>query len=123
MPGFLMHVNAEMTCFHQAGKAIIPPTQPRVLVSGQPVANVSPPPVPLATVAGCPFQVPVPGGTKPQPCVTVKWLMPSTRFLVNGLPAALITNPGPGPGICQSIEQIPQGAPTVKLVQSRVIGS
>ena len=123
MPGFLMHVKAVMSCFHQAGTATIPPTQPRVLVSGQPIATVAPPPVPLATVAGCPFQVPVPGGTKPQPCVTIKWTMPSTRFLVNGLPAALIPTPGPAPAICQSAEQIPQGPPTVKLVQSRVIGS
>ena len=123
MPGFLMHVNAVMTCFHQAGQATIPPTQPRVLVNGQPIATVAPPPVPLATVAGCPFQIPVPGGTKPQPCVTILWGMPSTRFLVNGLPAALVPAPGVAPGICQSAEQIPQGAPTVKVVQSRVIGS
>ena len=123
MPGLLMHVNAVMSCFHQAGTATIPPTQPRVLVSGQPIATVSPPPVPLATVAGCPFQVPAPSGTKPQPCVTIKWLMPSTRFLVYGLPAALLPAPGPGPGICQSVEQIPQGPPTVKTVQARVIGS
>lgn len=123
MPGLLMHVGAVMSCFHQVGTATIPPTQPRVVVSGQPIATISPPPVPLATVAGCPFQIPVPGGTKPQPCVTILWSMPSTRFLVNGLPAALIPVPGVGPGICQSIEQIPQGAPTVKVVQSRVIGS
>lgn len=125
MPGFLMHVGAVMSCFHQAGQATITSTQPRVLVSGQPVATVAPPPAPLAGVVGCPFQVPAPSGTKPQPCVTIKWLMPSTRFLVNGLPAALMPTPppAPGPGICQSAEQIPQGAPTVKLVQSRVIGS
>ena len=41
MPGFLMHVNAVMSCFHQAGQATIPPTQPRVLVNGQPVATVA----------------------------------------------------------------------------------
>ncbi len=123
MPGFLMHVGAVMSCFHQAGQATIAPTQPRVLVNGQPVATVAPPPTPLAAVAGCPFQIPVPGGTKPQPCVTILWSMPSTRFLVNGLPAALIPAPGIAPGICQSAEQIPQGAPTVKVVQPRVIGS
>lgn len=123
MPGLLMHVNAVMSCIHQAGMAVIPPTQPRVLVSGQPIATISPPPIPLATVAGCPFTVPTPGGPKPQPCVTIKWLMPSTRFLVNGMPAALLPTPGPGPGICQSVEQIPQGPPTVKAVQMRVIGS
>lgn len=122
MHGFLMHVNAVMTCIHKA-PATIPPTQPRVLVSGQPVATIKPPPVPLATVAGCPFQIPVPGGTKPQPCVNVIWAMPSTRFLINGLPAALVPAPGPAPGICESIEKIPQGAPVVDVVQSRVIGS
>lgn len=123
MPGFLMHVGAVMTCFHQAGVATIPPPQPRVVMNGQPVATISNPATPIATVAGCPFQVPVPGGTKPQPCVTIKWAMPSTRFLVNGFPAALLPALGVGPGICQSAEQIPQGAPIVKVVQSRVIGS
>lgn len=122
MPGLLMHVNAVMQCTH-AAKATITPTQPRVLVNGQPIATILNPATPLALVAGCPFQVPAPPGTKPQPCVTVKWMMPSTRFLVNGFPAALVPAPGPGPGICQSIEQIPQGPPTVSVVQTRVIGS
>src|SRR4051812_31703475 len=98
---------------------MIAPSQPRVLVSGQPVATM----VSLITVAGCPFQIPVGAGTKPQPCVTVKWLMPSTRFLVGGQPAALLPAPGAGPGLCQSPEQIPQGPPLVSTVQLRVIGT
>lgn len=122
MPGLLLHFNAAMTCFH-AAKATIKPNQTRVLVSGQPIATIASPATPIAFVAGCPFQVPAPSGTKPQPCVTVKWTMPSTRFLVGGLPAALVPAPGPGPGICQSVEQIPQGPPTVGAVQSRVVGS
>lgn len=113
-----MHVNAVMQCTHGA-KATIAPSQPRVVVNGQPVATMAS----LIAVAGCPFQIPVPGGTKPQPCMTVKWTMPSTRFLVGGQPAALIPAPGPGPGICQSAEQIPQGPPIVSVVQTRVIGS
>jgi len=118
MPGFLLHVGAKTKCFHGA-EAIIAPTQPRVMVSGQPIANIT-----AATpVAGCPFQIPVGAGTKPQPCVIIKWAMPSTRFLVNGQPAGLYVSPGPAPGICQSIEQIPQGAPVVAAAQSRVIGS
>ena len=121
MPGLLMHVGAVMQCTHGA-TATIAPSQPRVLVSGQPIATILPG-APLAAVAGCPFQIPVPGGTKPQPCVTVKWVMPSTRFLVGGQPAALIPAPGTGPGICQSAEQIPQGPPIVSVVQTRVIGS
>lgn len=118
MPGFVLHVNAAMQCFH-GGPATIAPSQPRVLVNGQPVANIAAP----ITVAGCLFQIPVGAGTKPQPCVTIKWAMPSTRFLVAGQPAALLPSPGSGPGVCQSAEQIPQGAPIVSAVQPRVIGS
>jgi hypothetical protein len=118
MPGFLMHVNAVMQCTHGA-QATIAPSQPRVLVNGQPIATMAS----LMTVAGCPFQIPVGADTKPQPCVLIKWLMPSTRFLVGGQPAALLPAPGAGPGICQSIEQIPQGPPMVSVVQTRVIGS
>jgi hypothetical protein len=121
MPGFLLHTNAAMQCMH-AAKATVAPSQSRVLVGGQPVATMAST-IPVATVAGCPFQVPAPFGTKPQPCVTVIWLLPSIRFLVEGKPAALVPAPGPGPGICQSAEKIPQGAPTVSTLQTRVIGS
>jgi len=120
MPGFLLHVNAVMQCTHFAPATVIP-SQPRVLVSGQPVATVNPMAI-VASVAGCPFQIPLPVGPKLQPCVTVKWIMPSTRVLVGGLPAALLPAPGSAPGICQSVEQIPQGPPTVSAVQTRVIG-
>jgi len=110
MPGFLMHVNAH------AAPATIIPTQPRVLVSGQPVATMSS----QIVVAGCPFTVP-PG--KPQPCVLVKWLMPTARVLVMGQPAMVLPSPGPGPGLCLSPEQIPQGPPIVSAVQPRVLAT
>jgi hypothetical protein len=43
---------------------------------------------------------------------------------VDRKPAALVPAVGPGaPGICQSAEQIPQGAPAVGVVQTRVVGS
>lgn len=118
MPGFLMHVNAVVSCTH-AAKGTIAPSQARVLVNSQPIANI----MAQIAVAGCPFQIPVGAGTKPQPCVTIKWTMPSTRFVVDGKPAALVPGPGPGPGVCQSVEQIPQGPPTVGTVQTRVTGS
>jgi hypothetical protein len=118
MPGFLLHVNAVMQCTH-AAKATVAPSQPRVLVSGQPAATMLSP----IGVVGCPFQIPFGVGTKPQPCVIVKWAMPSTRVLVAGQPAALVPAPGPGPGICQSAEQIPQGPPVVSAVQARVVAS
>ncbi len=114
MPGTLYHVGAQATCPH-AGQATTVSSNTRVLVSGQPVATFTD----TTTVAACPFQVPVPGGTKPQPCVTVKWLVPAVRVFVNGQPVLLQTSSG----ICQSAEQIPQGPPTIVATQPRVIGS
>jgi hypothetical protein len=118
MPGFLLHVGATVQCFHMAPVATTP-TQPRVLVSGQPVATSAN----LLTAVGCPFQVPTPVGPKPQPCVRVQWTMLSTRVLVNGQPVMLQTPPGigVGNGMCFSVEQIPQGPPTVSAIQIRVI--
>ena len=120
MPGVILHVGAVMQCTHMA-PATTPPTQPRVTVSAQPVATAAN----LISVAGCPFQSPVGAGTKPPPCVKVQWAMLSARILVAGQPVLLQTPPGPGvgAGICQSIEQIPQGPPTVSTIQTRVIAS
>lgn len=112
MPGFLLHVGATVQCPH-AVPATTTPTQPRVLVTGQPVATTAN----LWTVAGCPFTIP---GPKPQPCVRVQWTMPSARVLVNGVPAVLAPAPGSGAGIAFSADQIPQGPPIVGLVQNRV---
>ncbi len=114
MPGFLLHVNATVQCTH-AAMVSTPPTQPRVLVSGQPVATVAN----LWTVAGCPFTLPT-TPPKPQPCVRVQWTMPSARVLINGQPALLAPAPGAGAGLCLSVEQIPQGPPMVGFVQTRV---
>ena len=109
MPGNLMHVNATVTCPH-GGQATVVPAQSRVLVSGQPVATVAS----LYTVAGCVFTV----GTKPQPCVIVRWLSPSARIQALGSPVLLAVPPG----ICQSAEQIPQGPGLVSAVQPRAVG-
>ena len=113
MPGLFLHAGASVQCTHGATATIIP-TQTRVLVNGLQVALITD----QIVVAGCPFTLPPP---KPQPCITVKWLMPSARVLINGQPAMVISAPGVGPGLCQSAEQIPQGPPIVSAVQTRVI--
>ncbi len=115
MPGFLLHTGAVVNCAHTI-PALIPPVQPRVLVSGQPVATMAT----KMTVAGCPFTVP---GPKPQPCATVKWLLPAVRVKVMGQPALVQPAPGPGQGLCQSADQIPNGAPVVGAMQARVIAT
>lgn len=110
----LLHVGATVLCAH-AAQATISPSNTRVKVGGQLVAVLSD----LTSVAGCPFQVPVGAGTKPQPCVSVKWLVPATRVMVNGQPALLQTSTG----LCLSAEQIPQGPPTITVNQTRVIAT
>jgi hypothetical protein len=113
MPGMLVHVGATITCMH-GGTVSVAPGQPRVLLGGQPAATMAD----QYPVAGCPFQVPVPGGTKPQPCIKVQWTVPATRVFVNRQPVILQASVGLG----LSAEQIPQGPPTVATTQVRVRG-
>jgi len=70
------------------------------------------------TVSGCPFQVPAPSGTKPQPCVTVMWQVGATQTKVNSTPVLLQSSVG----LCYSAEQIPQGPPSVVNVQQKALG-
>lgn len=114
MPGFLLHVGATITCPHGAQASIVSTNQ-RVKVNGMPVALFSD----VTTVAGCPFQVPIGTGTKPQPCIKVQWLVPATRVRVMGQFVLLQSSSG----LCQSPEQIPQGPPTVATTQTRVTGT
>lgn len=109
MSGNLLHVNATVTCPHGA-QATALPAQSRVLVSGQAVTSTAD----LYTVTGCPFNV----GGKPQPCTTIRWVMPSARIRVNGAPAL----PQSSVGLCQSAEQVPQGPPIVTVIQQRAVG-
>ena len=115
LPGPLLHVGAIATCPHMGGQITIISSNMRVLVNGQPVVTMGD----ILSIAGCPFQIPVGLGTKPQPCVIARFF-PAARVLVNGQPAIVVQAP---PGICQSVEQIPQGPPIVSMVQTRAIGT
>ena len=109
MPGFLVHVGAVAACPHQ-GQVSVVSSNTRVLLMGQPAATLAD----TYPIAACIFTV----GTKPQPCLTVRWISPAARVLINGQPAILKTSSG----LCLSAEQIPQGPPTVTVVQTRVSG-
>jgi hypothetical protein len=116
MPGLVLHQGAGVTCLHQIPATV--PGNPRVLVSGMPVATV-----PTFPVTGpCPFQIPVPPGTKPQPCLTIQWANVSARVQVMFQPVLTQAPPGPGVGggTCMS-GPIPNGPPTVVAVQPRVV--
>ena len=115
MPGLLVHVSAISNCFHGGSVTPPPPSPPRVFVNfTQAVLSMKE----IHSVIGCPFQIPVPGGTKPQPCVTIR-VQPATRVFINGVPAAIFTPKTLG----YSVEQIPQGPPNASLIQQRVIAT
>lgn len=110
MGDFLVQVGASGMCPH-GGPLQIVPSQAKVLLGGQPAATAAD----QFLIAGCAFTVP-PG--KPQPCVTAKFL-PAVKVLLSGNPAVLKS----GAVICQSVEQIPQGPPSVTVTQLKVTGT
>jgi hypothetical protein len=106
MPGFLVHVGAQVLCAH-AGQAQPTVPNPRVLVSGQPTVAMTAPYV----VAGCALPPPPAANG---PCVTAQWLTGSTRILSNGQPLVLLDSQA----ICA-----PTGTPLmIVATQTRVIG-
>lgn len=114
MPGFIVTTAASAICTHGASVSIMS-SNTRVKAGGAPIAVMSD----VYTVSGCPFQVPIGTGTKPQPCVSLRWIAVATRVRVGGQFVVLQTSSA----ICQSAEQIPQGPPTVVSTQMRVKGT
>ena len=78
MPGFLVHVGAQVLCAH-GGQAQPTAPNPRVTVSGQPTVLMTTPYV----IAGCALPPPTAGNG---PCVTAQWLNGTTRVTSNGQP-------------------------------------
>lgn len=107
MPGPILHLGATVLCSH-AGQAQPTAVNPRVLVSGQPIAVLTT----TYVVAGC--TLPPPPGAN-GPCVTGQWITGATRVFANGVPVLLMT----GQSICA-----PSGTPLLPVAaQTRVIGS
>ncbi len=106
MPGFLVHVGAQVICSH-GGQAQPTVPNPRVTVSGQPTVLMTPPYV----IAGCAFAPP--GGNGP--CVTGQWLTGATRVFASGQPVVLQSSTS----VCT-----PTGTPMVVVAtQTRAMGT
>jgi hypothetical protein len=106
MPGFLLHLGAQVTCLH-GGQAVPTVVNPRVTVSGQPVATLGAPYV----VAGCALPPPIAANG---PCVTAQFISGATRVFVGGLPVLVLSSQA----ICA-----PTGTPVLVLAaQPRVTG-
>jgi hypothetical protein len=104
MPGFLVHVGAQVLCSH-GGQATPTVPNPRVTVGGQPTVLITGPYV----VAGCALPPPPAANG---PCVSAQWLTGTTRVLSNGQPLVVQSSQA----ICA-----PSGTPLLILVtQPRV---
>ncbi|MGH9955612.1 MAG: hypothetical protein ACREBC_00595 [Pyrinomonadaceae bacterium] len=107
MPGFLVHLGAQVQCSHPTGIATPTAPNPRVLVSGQPTVTIMTP----YAIAGCLFNV----LGAPSPCATAKWTTAATRVFSNGQPLVLIDSTS----TCA-----PNGTPLLILAtQTRVIAT
>jgi hypothetical protein len=67
------------------------------------------------TIAGCPFQIPAGPAMVPHPCMTVQWIVPNTRTMVNNKPT-LSTGSS---GLCLAADQVPQGAVVISQTQAK----
>jgi hypothetical protein len=104
MPGFLVHVGAQVQCAH-GGVAQPTTPNPRVLVSGQPTVLITAPYV----VAGCALPPPTVANG---PCVTAQWVAGTVRVTSNGQPLVVLSSPS----VC-----VPSGSPLlIAATQARV---
>jgi hypothetical protein len=104
MPGFLLHVGAQVLCSH-AGQATATVPNPQVIVSGQPTVLVTAP----YAVAGCTLPPPPAANG---PCVSALWSSGTTQLTSNGQPLLVQSSQA----ICA-----PSGTPLLVVVtQTRV---
>jgi hypothetical protein len=104
MPGFLVHVGAQVMCAH-GGQAQATVPNPRVTVSGQPTVAMTSP----YLIAGCTLPPPIIANG---PCVTAQFVTAATRVTSNGQPLLLLDSQA----ICA-----PTGTPLlIVLTQTRV---
>ncbi|HTV13596.1 MAG TPA: hypothetical protein VME68_02700 [Acidobacteriaceae bacterium] len=107
MPAPVLHMGATVLCSH-AGQAMPTVPDPRVLVSGMPVATLAAPWV----VAGCAMPPPIAGNG---PCVTAMWSIGAVRVTSLGQPLLIMT----GLATC-----VPTGTPLIPVsAQMRVIAT
>lgn len=108
MAGFAITTSATMMCPH-GGTVTGIPASPRVTATGGPVLLATD----MFVVGGCPFTLP---GPVPNPCVTVRWIVPDMRTRANG---NLTLSQG-STGLCLSAAQAPQGTVIIVSTQTRL---
>ena len=107
MPGFLLHLGAQVQCAH-LGPAQPTTVNPRVVVSGQATVLLTTP----YTITGCTLPPPT---TANGPCVTAQWTVGTVRVTSTGQPLLIMG----GQAVCA-----PTGTPLLTLAaQTRVLAT
>ena len=107
MAGNTLNVDSVLKCPHGATVKIT--SSSKVTILGVPATD-------QFTISGCPFQIPIGTGTKPSPCVSVKWLVTDLRTTVGGNATLSMSSVG----LCQTAEQVPQGPVVISSTQAKV---
>lgn len=111
MSDYILTTASVLTCPH-GGQVSLSTSNSQLTIEGSPALVLSD----RHSVSGCPFTLP---NAKPQPCVSVQWLVGASRSQAGGVPLLLQSSVG----LCLSAEQIPQGPPTVVQVQQVAKGT
>jgi hypothetical protein len=109
MSGYVLTAATQATCPH-GGQVSFVASQSQVTADSSPVLLATD----QATIAGCPFVV----GNVASPCLTVQWLVPAARVMVNRTPVLLTTSSG----LCLNPSAVPQGPVQFSSYQKRVQG-
>ena len=111
MPGYVLTISSSVMCMH-GGSAILTTSNTKVMADNVPALLESD----VHSVAGCPFQIPAPSGTKPSPCIRIEWSGGSQQMQVNGVGVLMQSSIGK----CYSPEGAMQGIAIIASTQVKV---
>jgi len=111
MPGNILTTSSTVLCMH-GGSAILTTSNSKMMVDNAPALLETD----VHSVAGCPFQIPAPSGTKPSPCIRIQWSGGAVKLKVNGVGVLLQSSIG----MCYSPEGAPQGVANIANTQVKI---
>ena len=111
MPGNILTVTSTILCMH-GGQAILMTSNAKLMVDNVPALLESD----VHSVVGCPFQIPIPAGTKPSPCIRIEWTAGAGQLSVGGVKVLVRSSIGK----CFSPEGAIQGVANIVNTQMKV---
>jgi hypothetical protein len=111
MPGNVLTTSSTVLCMH-GGSAILTTSNSKMMVDSMPALLETD----VHSVAGCPFQIPAPSGTKPSPCIRIQWSGGAVKLTVGGVGVLMQSSIG----MCYSPEGAVQGVANIVNTQVKI---